>query len=105
MTRLAMPDSACKSVDVPVGGGRKVRYQPDASGSVEVSNPRHARLLREQAECFIATGHTIPRTGGYICESCSFRAVFTTCSRCGGVCSRASAGPDRPGSGEPPSNQ
>lgn len=81
--RLAMPDKGCVSVDVPIGHGRSVRYQPDSSGSVEVSNPKHARWLRQGADCFIATGHTVPRTGGYPCASCGFGSLFVRCSRCG----------------------
>lgn len=79
--RLAMPDAACKSVDVPTAHGT-VRYQPDRSGSVEVDNPAHARWLMRDAECFPASGATAARPGGYPC-SCGFNSFFVVCSRCG----------------------
>lgn len=81
--RIAMPDRACKSVDV-----EGVRYQGGADGTVEVDNPRHARRLIREAEAFVASGRTAAAPGGYVCTACSFRSFFTTCGRCGGACSK-----------------
>lgn len=78
--RLCMPDHACKSVDIPLPGGHKIRYAPERNGSVEVDNARHARWLMDGAECFEALGN--PVKGGYPCE-CGFASVFVKCSRCG----------------------
>lgn len=75
-----MPDAKCVSVDVPTPHGT-VRYQPDRSGSVEVSNPQHARWLIQGADCFKSVG--APMTGGYPCKTCGFASCFVRCSKCG----------------------
>lgn len=81
--RLGMPDVACKSIDV-----EGVRYAGGADGTVEVDNPKHARLLIREGQAFVASGRTAATPGGFTCTACGFRAFFTICSRCGGSCSK-----------------
>lgn len=80
--RLAMPDQACKSIDVPLADGRSVRYAGGRDGTVEVANPEHARRLIREGEAFPASGAPAARPGGYPCP-CGFSSLFRRCSRCG----------------------
>lgn len=81
--RLLSPDGACVSVDVPTAAGTR-RYD---GRTIEVTDPAHIKALRQ-------VGYTAgdvagrPATGGRVCETCGFVAFFTTCSRCGGRCTR-----------------
>lgn len=82
MTRLVMPDSACREIDIQGAQiGRTHRYSPGQDATVEVTNPQHERALRD-AGCFPANlgGHTT--RGGYTCSTCGFRGYFKRCSRC-----------------------
>jgi len=89
VTRLVMPDSACRQVDVESAGGRRTgRYTTGRDGTFEVTNPLHERRLRELG-AFPASGGGI-RTSGYPC-GCGFLSLFVRCSKCGMTNPRAAA--------------
>lgn len=85
MAKLCVPQSACAGIDV---NGR--RYRADRSGRVDV--PDHlVRTLKRNGELF-EPNLAGPRSEGFICQSCGFHAVFRTCGRCGGPCTRPNEG-------------
>jgi hypothetical protein len=79
--RLLSPDHACKQVDAPSGR----RY----SGTVlDVTNPGDVRALRAAGYTAASVAGSPAQTAGRTCRECGFKSFFTTCSRCGGACSR-----------------
>lgn len=87
MSRLCLPDGATRGVDVEGARfGGLARYTPGRDGTVEVTDPKHLRALRDLG-AFPANlgGRT---KGGYHCLACGFAAFFTTCSRCGSTCEK-----------------
>ncbi len=85
MTRMVMPDSACRQIEVEGPTGR--RYTTGRNGTFTVTNPTHERRLREIGAFPANVGGT-PTMSGYRCTACSFSAFFTTCGRCGATCER-----------------
>lgn len=82
--RLLMPNDAVKQADVkrPDGTGR--RY----TGSIVTPADSHdERALREYGATPAGLG-VWASSGGRTCGGCGFSSYFTTCSRCGGACSR-----------------
>lgn len=75
--RMAMPDSACRGIDVRTEHG-KTRY---SGQTVDVENLRHVRMMRAQGAFPTNVGGT-PHVAGYPC-GCGFQSLFRTCSRCG----------------------
>lgn len=81
--RLAMPDGAVAGVQVEgAQTGRTTSYN---GRIVDADNPRHVKALRELGAFPVNLGGRA--SGGYRCR-CGFASFFTTCSRCGGVCTR-----------------
>lgn len=81
MTRMVMPDSSCRQVDLESPTGRRTgRYTTGRNGTFEVTDAVHARRLRELG-AFPASGGP-PATAGFPC-GCGFQALFRVCSRCG----------------------
>ena len=79
MTRLLSPDHACVQVDAPSGR----RY----SGTVlDVTHPGDVRAMRAAGYTAASVAGSTARTASRTCTRCGFRAFFTTCGRCGGVC-------------------
>lgn len=83
MARLLSPDDACISVDVPFG--RAKRYD---GRSIEVSDPVHARALKQAGYTMADAGGRPSKSAGFECLSCGFHSFFKLCSRCGGSCER-----------------
>lgn len=81
--RLLSPDDAC--IRVTTRDGR--RYD---GRTIDVDS-RHADELRAVGYTVADTAGPAPRSGGFECTVCSFKAWFRTCSRCGGVCERPEA--------------
>lgn len=80
MPRLLSPDDACISVKVPTVGGER---QYDGK-TIDVSDLRHARLLKEigYVQADVAGGPS--RARGFDCE-CGFSSFFRKRGRCGRV--------------------
>lgn len=81
MATLNVPTKACRGITV-----EGVSYDADRNGRLHVANERHARILRESAECFSVSAP--PKRLGWICTVCSFATWFKTCGRCGGPCDK-----------------
>jgi hypothetical protein len=78
MPRLLSPDDACISVKVPTYEGAR---QYDGK-TIDVSNPVHARMLKEIGYVQADIGGGPSRARGYDCE-CGFSSFFRKCGRCG----------------------
>lgn len=52
--------------------------------------PEHHAKAHREAGNLPAPAAALPvgRSGGYRCDDCGFGTFFTTCSRCGGHCTR-----------------
>jgi hypothetical protein len=81
MARMLSPDDACKGVDV-----QGASYDGNV---INVSNPAHARRLREGGYTDASISGAPARAAGYRCTVCAFRGWFTTCGRCGSPSTRA----------------
>jgi hypothetical protein len=80
MSRLLSPDDAVKGVTIAGG--------PRYGGTVvDVTNPRHARMLKEAGYVQGAISGA-PIRGGWRCTDCDFGSFFKVCGRCGGECER-----------------
>lgn len=86
MARLLSPDDAARGADVRDIFGRTTSYDTGRDGITHVDNPDHVKTLR--AVGWTPAGFGPAKADGYVCENCGFRAFFTTCSRCGGTCTR-----------------
>lgn len=80
--RLAMPDSACRGIEVESAqSGHTTAYRGQI---VDVDNPRHLRALRAEGAFPVNLGGR--PSGGYRCPECGFAAFIATCGRCGSQC-------------------
>lgn len=79
--RLAMPDSACGSVQIE--GARTGAVTSYHGRIVTVEHPHHERALRALGAFPVNVGGR--PSGGYRCR-CGFRPYFQRCSRCGSSC-------------------
>jgi hypothetical protein len=75
-----MPDGACEQMDVRTEHGR-TSYPTRADQTVEVTDPRHIRMMRAQGAFPANLGGT-PRTDGYPC-ACGHQSFFRVCGKCG----------------------
>lgn len=82
--RLLMPNDAVKEADITRPGGFKRRYR---GGIVTPVDSHDETALREYGAtpAGLATGMG---GNGRRCVDCGFASWFTTCSRCGGTCTR-----------------
>lgn len=81
MAKMCVPQSNCGGVDVD---GTRYRAR---NGFLDV--PDHlVKRLKAAGECFEPAQPT--RAEGFICDDCGFHALFRTCGRCGGHCTRPS---------------
>lgn len=78
--RMAMPDGACMGIDARTEYGR-TRYDAGRDGTVNVENPRHIRMLREEGAFPANLGGT-PLVAGYPCP-CGHKSFFRRCGKCG----------------------
>lgn len=85
--RLLAPDGLVKQTEVPVGGGRVRRYNAHDGGVYTVSDS-DARTLKAAGFTESPLSGAFSRSSGRRCTSCGFGSFFTTCSRCGGTCTR-----------------
>lgn len=86
--RLAAPDGAVAGMEVR---GAQTGHTTKYPGRImNVDNPQHAKvLLAEGAFAASLSGQT-RRSIGYQCTACGFGSFVTTCSRCGGTCTKES---------------
>jgi hypothetical protein len=84
MPRLLSPDDACISVKVPTYGGER-KYD---GRTIDVSDPTHIRMLKQQGYVQADVSGGPSRAGGYRCAECGFHGFFKVCGRCGGDCEK-----------------
>lgn len=80
--KVCAPDSAVREVE-----SRGRRYA-STDGVYDMPSSEAARLVAAGGFLPSLTGQTSKRVG-YVC-ACGFGSYFTTCSRCGGTCSKES---------------
>ena len=74
------PDAGCKQIEAD---GRT--YTADRSGIFRgVPDSTARKMIRGGNAAAAGVGFTQARAR--VCTACGFRSLFTTCSRCGGVC-------------------
>lgn len=78
---MCAPDGAARQVEV---GGR--RYS--SRDGVYNMHPADARMLRAAGGFTPNLAGAAPARSGYRCGTCGFGSWFTTCGRCGGVCTK-----------------
>lgn len=76
------PDRGCAAITVE---GRT--YHADRHGVYRGVPDRHGRMMIRGGNAAQA-GAGLGHARGYLCGSCGFRAVFSTCGRCGAACER-----------------
>lgn len=84
MPRFLSPDDACKGVTVPFGRESR-RY---GGNVVEVSDPAHARALKQAGFTEADISGVPSGSAGFECLECQFQSFFRLCSRCGSECER-----------------
>lgn len=84
MPRLLSPDDACVEVDIPTVGGSR-RY---SGTTIEVTDPRHADVLKRVGYTVADVSATPVRSRGYTCTECGFHGFFKVCGRCGSDCEK-----------------
>jgi hypothetical protein len=82
--RVVAPARACVEVDGVTGR----RYR--AKDGVYEMSPRDGRALVAAGGFLPSLSGATSRTTGYRCGRCGFGSFFTTCSRCGGTCTKES---------------
>lgn len=83
--QVMTPDRHCVQVDGLTGR----RYDTDRRGRLDMA-PRDAKALLADGGFLPSLAGVTARSTGYRCDDCGFGALFTTCGRCGGTCSKES---------------
>lgn len=82
---LLAPDGAIAQTEVVDGRtGAKRRYH----GRIVTPHPADRRALLDAGYHERAAAGPAPAGAGRRCQACGFGSYFTTCSRCGGTCTR-----------------